>query len=138
MISANVYRQVQASTASPDRMMVLLFQAAVRHMRMGRTAIEKRDRRVAIDSIERSSAIILELQRALKPELAPELCNQLHELYAFVVGRLTLGAVNQDVRYVDEAERIFAPIADAFVQAVDKAQAEKGQAGAQAPKQAQR
>src|SRR3954467_3232771 len=127
MISANVYKQVQASTASPDRTMVLLFQAATKHIRMGRTAIERRGRRASIDSIERAAAIILEVQRALKPELAPELCGELHELYGFVVGRLTLAAVNQDKRYCDEAERIFAPIADAFVQAVDKAQAEKTQ-----------
>src|SRR4051812_43849525 len=125
MISANVYKQVQASTASPDRLMLLLFQGATKNIRMGRTAIERRDRKGSIDCIERAAAIVLELQRALKPEVAPELCGELYELYGFVVGRLTLAAVNQDKRYLDEAERIFAPIGDAFVQAVDKAQAEK-------------
>lgn len=113
---ASRYKTVQASTASQERTMVLLFEAALRHLRLGRAAIGKNPG-ASIAAFDRASEIVLELQRALKPELAPALCEQLHDIYGFVVGRLGLAATHQEGRHADEAERAFAPIVEAFVQA---------------------
>lgn len=134
MTRASAYKNVQASTASKERLMALLFEAALRHMRVGRTALERKDRAAFFTAMEKSAAIVIELQTSLKPEHAPKLCEQLKEIYGFVIGRLTMAAVNSSARYVTEAERAFAPVAEAFIQVAAQVQAQ----GAPAPAQAVR
>ena len=122
MTRANAYKNVQASTASKERLMALLFEAALRHMRQGRAAIERQDRNTFFTAMEKASAIVIELKCTLKPEVAPELCEQLKDIYGFVIGRLVQAAVKSDGRFITEAERAFAPVADGFIQAAAQVQ----------------
>jgi flagellar protein FliS len=122
MTRANAYKNVQASTASKERLMSLLFEAALRHMRQGRTALERKDRNSFFTAIEKASAIVIELKCTLKPEVAPQLCAQLADIYGFVIGRLVQAAVKNDARFINEAERAFAPVADGFIQAAAQVQ----------------
>jgi len=124
MPRATAYKTVQVNTASPERVMVLLFEAALRHMRQSRAAIERQERGAFHEGIRRAAEIVMELQSSLKPDVAPRLCEDLTRIYAFVVGRLMLAAANPDPRTVGEAERAFAPIADAFIQAAARAASE--------------
>jgi flagellin-specific chaperone FliS len=50
--------------------------------------------------------------------MAPSLCEQLDAVYGFVVGRLTMAIGGMSAQYVEEAERVFLPIVEAFDQAV--------------------
>lgn len=124
MTRANAYKNVQASTASKERLMALLFEAALRHMRQGRTALERKDRKTFFTSMEKASAIVIELKCTLKHEVAPQLCEQLADIYGFVIGRLVQAALKSDVRLVNEAERAFAPVADGFIQAAAQVQSQ--------------
>jgi flagellar biosynthetic protein FliS len=117
MTRANAYKNVQATTASKERLMALLFEAALRHIRHGRSALEKKDRTAFFTAMEKASAIVIELQCTLKPEVAPELCEQLKDIYGFVVGRLLQAATTGNPTFITDAERAFAPVADAFIQA---------------------
>jgi flagellar protein FliS len=121
MARANVYKTVQINTASKERIMVLLFEAALRHMRQSRAALDRKERAAFHDGIRRAAEIVIELQSTLKVDVAPKLCDELSQIYGFVVGRLMLAAASSDARPVGEAERVFAPIVDAFVQVAAKA-----------------
>src|SRR5690349_17457870 len=116
MTRAAAYKNVQVSTASKERLMALLFEAALRHLRQGRAALEKKDLGGFYTAVEKCSAIVIDLQCTLKPEVAPELCAQLKDIYGFVVGRLLQAAVSRDGALLHEAERAFAPVASAFVE----------------------
>jgi flagellar protein FliS len=124
MTRAAAYKNVQASTASKERLMALLFEAALRHMRQGRAALEKKDMGGFFTALEKASAIVIDLQCTLKAEVAPQLCEQLKDIYGFVVGRLVQAALTRDGRLLQEAERAFAPVASAFVEAAAKVQAQ--------------
>jgi flagellar protein FliS len=117
MPRANAYKMVQVNTASPERVMVRLFEGALRHMRQSRAAIERQERGAFHEGIRRAAEIVIELQSSLKSDVAPQLCEDLSRVYTFVVGRLMLAAATSDPRTVGEAERVFAPVVDAFVQA---------------------
>src|SRR3712207_140145 len=108
---ANRYQAVQATTATPERMMMLLFHEALRRIRAGGAALGK-DLATATDCFERATAIVLELQRSLNHEAAPELCATLDDVYGFVVGRLALAGTHGDPRFAEEAERALAPVVD--------------------------
>jgi flagellar protein FliS len=132
MNRANAYRNVQASTASKERLMALLFETALRHMRQGRAALERRDRAAFFTALEKASAIVIELQCTLKPEAAPQLCEQLKDIYGFVIGRLVTAGTGADLRALAEAEKAFAPVAEAFIQAATQVQAQPAAAPAPA------
>jgi flagellar protein FliS len=116
MTRANAYKTVQASTASKERLMALLFEAALRHMRQGRAALERNDRPAFFTAMDKGAAIVVELSATLKPEVAPELCAQLKDIYGFVVGRLAQATVRLDGNLIRDAERAFEPVAEAFIQ----------------------
>lgn len=122
MSYANAYRKTQAETASPERLMVLLFEAALRHMREGASGLEQNRRDSFRIHFSKASAIVAELSRTLDATRAPELAAQLGPLYTFVCERLTYANLKADPKLAREAEKVFEPIADAFTQAVAKAQ----------------
>jgi flagellar protein FliS len=126
MISVNKYAQTQKETASKERLMVLLFEAALKHMRKGAEALEKGRAQEATPSLERATDIVFELHRTLDKTQIPELGEQLSSVYEFVAARLTQAKFGHNPKLAREAERAFAPLVDGFSQAV----ASLAQAGA--------
>jgi flagellar protein FliS len=68
--------------------------------------------------LTRASDIVTELAATLDAERAPELAQTLGEVYLFVAQRLGRAAAFREAAAVREAERAFAPIVEAFQQAV--------------------
>jgi len=116
--AARRYAQAQRETASPERLMVLLFEAAVRNIRSGAAALDAGKVPEATRALTRATEIVVELHATLDRSKAPDLCDQLAEVYRFVCQRLGAAALSRDARAAREAERCFTPIADAFAQAV--------------------
>jgi flagellar protein FliS len=117
MNAALRYGQTQNQTSSKERLMVLLFQAALRHMRSGVVSLEQQKRAEATKFLGKANDIVLELHATLDARVAPQLAEQLGEIYRFVASRLLSGMLKGDVKAVREAERAFAPLVDAFEQA---------------------
>ena len=110
------------STASAPQIMVSLFQAALGNMRASAGAFEHGDLNSGSMMAEKAATIVLGLQGTLKEEVAPDLCGRLNDLYAFVACRLGMAGSKFSAQHVYEAERVFSPIAEAFVEAAAKAQ----------------
>lgn len=112
------YTRTQAETASPERTMVLLFEEALRSVRVGATALESGRPTEASAPFAKASEIVMSLHGALDHRQAPELCGQLADLYVFVAGRLFRAGSVADLGAAREAERVLAPIVEAYQTAV--------------------
>jgi flagellar secretion chaperone FliS len=119
------YAKAERETASPERLLVLLFQTAVRNIRTGVALLEAGDGAQGSRVLLKASEIVVELHATLDASKAPELCDQLAGVYRFVCQRLGAAALSRDSRAAREAERAMAPIAEAFEAAVAKLGAEK-------------
>jgi flagellar protein FliS len=129
MSYARRYTQAQSETASPERLMVLLFDAGLRHMHTAANALDDGRADAAEPSLTRAGEIVTELMSTLDPTRgAGDLCDTLSDLYGFVNGRLLEAAAQRDPVKAREAARVFAPIADGFREAVARLQAERGAA----------
>jgi flagellar protein FliS len=133
MSLARRYATVQNTTASPEQLTVLLFQAAVKHMRTAAGHLESKRRQEAMPLLAKASAIVTHLHATLRREAAPKLVDDLKELYTFTAARLTRAMATAKASDVREAERAFAPIADGFAQAVAAEQAAQQLPRAPAP-----
>ncbi len=118
MSPISAYTKVGVNTGSAPQIMVALFQAALRNMRASAGAFDRGDYRSGSVMAGKAAAIVLGLQGTLKEDVAPELCARLKDLYTFVACRLGMAGTKFSCEHVREAERVFAPIAEAFEQAV--------------------
>jgi flagellar biosynthetic protein FliS len=122
MSSLSAYTRTKVSTASAPQIMVSLFQAALSNMRASAGAFENGDLNAGSLMAEKAATIVLGLQGTLKEDIAPDLCARLNDLYTFVACRLGMAGSKFSAHHVHEAERVFSPIAEAFVEAAAKAQ----------------
>ena len=118
MSGANRYVTVKNATASKERLMVNLFETALRHLRVAMQQLEKGDRRAANPLLDKSSQIVAYLQGTLNREAAPAMAATLTELYTFTMARLMRAIVTGRAADVREAERAFAPVVEGFQKAV--------------------
>lgn len=122
------YLDTQKQTASTERLMVMLFEAALRNIRDGAAALEAGRKTSAGTPLGKAAEIVEYLTATLDPRQDTGLCENLADLYAFVGARLARASSGHDAGAAREAERVLAPIASAFTQAVAKL--ERGQPGA--------
>lgn len=118
MNAARAYARTQHETASKERLMVLLFETALKHIRAGAAALEAGQRQQAVTPLTKAGDIVAELSATLDVSHAPELGQVLKDVYLFVSGRLIRAAATGHAEAARDAERVFAPIVDAFSQAV--------------------
>lgn len=118
MNAARAYAKANNETASKERLMVLLFEAALRHMRTAAALLDAKKPTDALPLLTKASDIVAELAATLNPQAAPELSELLGNVYLFVSQRLAVASFSRDAVVVREAERAFAPIVEGFQQAV--------------------
>ena len=122
MLAIRKYAQTQNETASKERLMVLLFEAALRHMRRAAASLEDGRAAEAGPALNKAGDIVAELLGTLDHSRAPQLARQLSDIYIFVADRLIRAGGSKNPVAVREAERVFAPIAEAFSTAVNQLQ----------------
>lgn len=122
MLAIRKYAQTQNETASKERLMVLLFEAALRHMRRAAVSLEGGRSAEAGPALNKAGDIVAELLATLDHSRAPQLARQLSDIYIFVADRLIRAGGSKNPAAVREAERVFAPIAEAFSTAVTQIQ----------------
>lgn len=126
MNASRAYTRATQETASKERLMVLLFEAALRHIRQGAVLIEQRKAADATTALTKAQDIVINLSATLDTTRAPALAKTLGDVYVFVSWRLAHAAAYQDLKAAREAEKAFAPIVEGFQAAVASLQGQVG------------
>jgi flagellar protein FliS len=114
------YRQVQVSTASPGKLIILLYQGAIRAMKQGIDLIEKKDYEGKGNALIKAQDIIMELNLALDMDIGGEISQSLRQLYLYIYKRLLNGNMELNIEYVEECVRIMENLLGAWEQAVQE------------------
>jgi len=115
------YQQVRISTASKGELLLALYEGLFRFLRGAQICFEQDQDARGRELTSKSHAIISELQIALDPKVAPELCETLGALYGFCLDCLRRAAAEADPSAVADVIRVLTPLRDAWVQAVPEA-----------------
>ena len=115
-LAAQTYRRTEIQSRSPLELVIMLYDGANRWMTQARNAIERGDGPAKHEAIDRSLAIIVELQNVLNLQEGGEIAASLDSLYSFVNERLIDANMHNDVDAVDEAIKVLAPLHDAWTQ----------------------
>lgn len=115
------YEQVKIQTTSKGELLLALYDGLFKFLRGARICFEQKQNARARELTSKAYAIISELQIALDPSVAPDLCAQLGGLYTFCMDRLRTANTNADPKLVDDVIRVLAPLKEAWEKAVPEA-----------------
>lgn len=122
--SAEVYRQQQVMTATPEALTLMLYNGAIKFINESIEATKKKEYEKANTSCIKAQNIISEFRLTLKMEY--EISKNLLALYNYAYDRLVEGNMNEDISKLEEAKDILSELRDAWAQAMKAFKNEKG------------
>lgn len=118
MINANGYQQYQYNSiisASPERLMIMLFEGAIKFVRLAKKAVEEKDIEGANYNIARAEDIIAELEASL--DMSYEVSEDLIKIYDFLYRQLIEANIKKDVNILDTVELMLADLKNTWSEA---------------------
>jgi flagellar secretion chaperone FliS len=100
---ANAYLETQVMTASPERLHLMVVDAAIRFARQGQAALEARYVEAAFLALDHCRTCVTEILGGINGELNTELAERLKGLFVFVQRNLVLADVERNPQYVRDA-----------------------------------
>lgn len=126
------YQKTNIESTSPERLIVLLYEGAVRHLKNARTALRDGDVVERLNGLRKAHAILSELRHSLDHELGGPVAANLDALYDYMLQEITWAAFGKDGPHIDNALRTIAPLYDAWrrIPAGSAQQAQRSVSGA--------
>jgi flagellar secretion chaperone FliS len=93
-------------TATSEQLVLMLYDGAIRFARKARQALERKDFETSCESLLRAQRIVQELQAGLRPEVNPDIAQQMTRLYAFITERLIGANMKHETGPIDEALQV--------------------------------
>ena len=115
------YSQVQIQTANKGKLIILLYQGALRYMRKALLHMERKELEQKGNCLIRAQDIVLELLYALDQEMlsgGDELARNLQRLYLYCYRRLVQANIHIDSRAVEEVVGLMSNLLEAWQQVV--------------------
>jgi len=119
------YQQAQVDTASPERLLLMLYEGAIRFLNAGRKGILERKYEMAHQNIVKAQDILTEFMATLNMKDGGEFAQYLFDLYEYLNSRLTVANIQKDVAIVDEVLGFVRELHEAWVIAAKNVAAER-------------
>jgi flagellar protein FliS len=100
---SSAYKAISVNTASPAKLVVMLYQGAIRFLKQAQGDIRTKDFAQKSQSVDRAVAIIQHLQGTLDMEKGGKISLDLDRLYTYVTSRVFEGSAKLDLRAFEEA-----------------------------------
>ncbi|MEE2836703.1 MAG: flagellar export chaperone FliS [Myxococcota bacterium] len=128
----NPYASAQVNSASPEQILVLLYDAALRDLKEAMAALQVNDRSRKAKALDHAVKVVTELANSLRPDKSPEIAENLSSLYDFMIDRMIRSnAQNQDLD-LQVVYNLLGELRSAWVEAIriNRTQRNQGVAGA--------
>jgi flagellar protein FliS len=113
----NRYLQDSVNTASPGRLLIMLYDRLVMDLMQGEEALRNNDRELSAERLTHAQEIILELRTTLNVEAWSGAAG-LASLYGFLITELIQANIKRDADKVRACRTMIEPLRDAWREAV--------------------
>lgn len=113
--SPQAYRQGAVLAASPEQLVVMLYDGARRFLRQGAAAMRAGEIERAHNTLRRGEMIIAHLDSTLDLEQG-ELAERLAAIYRFCLAHLNRARLSQDATLVEEVSTLLGELREAWAQ----------------------
>jgi flagellar secretion chaperone FliS len=129
----HIYRKTATTTASPGELVLMLFDGALRFMAAAEMGFKEehfaRRNEQVHNNIQRTQAIITELQATLNMEQGGEFSQNLYRLYDFMQDHLSQANRDKDVEKIKVVAGFMQDIRDAWSEMLLQQSAQQATAG---------
>ncbi|WP_136807851.1 flagellar export chaperone FliS [Desulfosediminicola flagellatus] len=115
----NQYQHNQVATASPEQIMLMLYDGAIRFIRRAINANKENDMVEKLQGISKCLAIITEFSNTLDHEIGGKIAEDLDALYHFMMRELNSARKDTTGVHLENVEKILVDLRDTWGQAVD-------------------
>jgi flagellar protein FliS len=100
------YLQAEVQTATPQKLRLLLIEAAIKNVHRTKKAWEEEKFESGFESLSLAQDIVAELLSSLDKESNPELAGKIASIYVFIFRCLSEGGMAHDPKKLDDALRV--------------------------------
>ena len=111
---ARSYVQTQTTAATPLELVVMLYDAGVRHADAAHGAMVAGDIPARRTAMNKLMAIVAELQNTLDLSRGGQVARDLDDLYTYMTSRLITAVSEQDARPIDEVRRLLVTLQEGW------------------------
>lgn len=115
----NHYKNSQILNASPEQILIMLYDGAIRFCREAQTAMEEGDLRRQAERISRAMAIVSEFSNTLDHQTGGEIAENLDALYAFMNRELVRANLEKDPTGVKTVENLLSGLRETWMEAIE-------------------
>jgi flagellar protein FliS len=116
----NRYKQTAVETASKEKILLMLYEGAIKFTKQAIVAAEKKKIADRATYICKVYDIVLELNNTLDHKVGGELASQLEQLYMFLTDQLSKANLTGDPEPLRAVQRILETLYEGWKQAVDQ------------------
>ena len=102
MSSIGIYKETAITTQTPGRLIVMLYDGAIKFLKLAIKEIEAKNPEAKGNYISRAIDILFELNAVLDMEAGGEVAMNLRKLYFFMSRHLTQANIKQDTGKIEE------------------------------------
>jgi flagellar protein FliS len=126
--SLNKYLNNQITTASPEKLLLMLYDGAIRFTRMARQALADNDQAGRRHFIGKTLAIITEFSNTLDHQIGGEIATNLDSLYHYMMRELTAANLKADDQPLGVVEKLLTDLRATWAEAIALNNAERQKA----------
>jgi flagellar secretion chaperone FliS len=102
----NTYQEIAVQTSGPAKLVVMLYEGAIRFLNQSIKAIQTKDLNLKRQSIDRVVAVIQHLQSTLDMTQGKQVAADLDRLYAYITSRVLDASGKLEVEPLEEAIKL--------------------------------
>ena len=110
------YTESSILTTPPKRLIVMLYDGAIRFLSQATVAMRTDNQRVFLDRVQRAETIIKELNLTLNMRKGGEISERLRAIYQFCNLHLTSATVERDPGKIDDVIKLLSELREAWQQ----------------------
>ncbi len=114
----NTYMQNKVLNASPEQILLMLYDGAILFLRQAKLALEEDKKFVKIEKIGRAIAILTELSNTLDFENGGEFAENMDSLYWYMIRELTRANLNDDLARIVAVETMLVDLRESWATAI--------------------
>jgi len=111
---ANVYREREVLTASPEKLVVIVFDHVLANLRRARVAIEAGNIEQRAQAMRRAREGVMELLTSTDADRGGEMALKLRALYAYALREFLAIGRTLDIKQLDSVTAIVANLRESF------------------------
>lgn len=118
--SPQAYRENTVLSATPEQLVVMLYDGARRFLRQAEGAMRERDVPRTHETLRRAEQIVAHLDAVLDDEQGAEIAARLHAIYSFCLRHLNNARLEQDAEKVAEVSGLLGELRGSWAEIANR------------------